>query len=336
MPGKRLLFRPPVEPISPPPQPRTRAIRSPGLRWRRRVPPPGPKGSFQQPFITIVACRRHVEYRRVGGGFNRDLDGDAYREQDKRGPSEPGRSAMARPGARRQRCRGVVPTPRTQWIAIRIPQVQARRYARTSRLIRCAISRGGASMHRRTKHRSHAVHHRAAKRAATATATAVAALLAAGAVAHAQPAQRLVEPPPAAQMLRSGPAPAALQPFIVAPTPPAPQVPQGEVVLDLAIRYVEGQIYDPATGRDDTVNLRAYQDARADPAAGRGFPLCRPHHRDRPRRDRARHAAQRGSPRRPELPLARATINVPHCLNRTKTCIRTGCGSAHRHSETTC
>src|SRR6478609_4208448 len=33
-----------------------------GLWWRRRVPPPGPKGLFRWSFITIVVLRRRPEY----------------------------------------------------------------------------------------------------------------------------------------------------------------------------------------------------------------------------------------------------------------------------------
>src|SRR6185436_5742417 len=34
--------------------------------WRRRVPPPGPKGLLRRPFIAISGLRRHNEYRGQG------------------------------------------------------------------------------------------------------------------------------------------------------------------------------------------------------------------------------------------------------------------------------
>jgi L-ascorbate oxidase len=147
-------------------------------------------------------------------------------------------------------------------------------------------------------------------------ATAAAALLAATAAAHAQPAERLVEPPPTAQMLRSGPPPAALQPFLVAPPAPAPGIPQGEVVLDLAIRYVEGRIFDPATGTDDTVNLRAYQDLRADPAADADFRYVGPTIETVPG-ETVRVTLHNELPETNQNCPSHGNINVPHCFNRT-------------------
>jgi hypothetical protein len=35
----------------------------PSLWWRRRVPPPGPKGLLRRPFIAIAGSRRHTQYR---------------------------------------------------------------------------------------------------------------------------------------------------------------------------------------------------------------------------------------------------------------------------------
>lgn len=164
----------------------------------------------------------------------------------------------------------------------------------------------------RTSHRSHAIH----RRAAAGAATAVAALVAAGAVAQAQPAPRLVEPPPVAQMLRSGPAPAALQPFLVAPTEPSLHVPQGEVVLDLAIRYVEGEIWNPATGTSDTVNLRAYQDARADAATGADFRYVGPTIQTVPG-ETVRVTLHNELPETNQNCPSHGNINVPHCFNRS-------------------
>ena len=36
-----------------------------GLRWRRRVPPPGPNGLLRRPFIAISGLRRQDQYRRI-------------------------------------------------------------------------------------------------------------------------------------------------------------------------------------------------------------------------------------------------------------------------------
>src|SRR5215472_6519678 len=45
-------------------QPRRPEKRRPGLGWRRRVLPPGPKGLLRRPFIAISGLRRHPQYRR--------------------------------------------------------------------------------------------------------------------------------------------------------------------------------------------------------------------------------------------------------------------------------
>lgn len=83
---------------------------------------------------------------------------------------------------------------------------------------------------------------------ATTSAVAFAALTAASLVgasgAQAQDA-RLLQPPPGMTILRN-----------------VPGVPQGEAALDLAIRYTDGLIYNPATGQDEAVRLRAYRDRR--------------------------------------------------------------------------
>ncbi|WP_349367515.1 multicopper oxidase domain-containing protein [Salinarimonas sp.] len=151
-------------------------------------------------------------------------------------------------------------------------------------------------------------------RAAGLAVGAAAALLAAPA-AQAQ-AQRLVEPPPTAQMLRSGPPPAALQPFLAAPPTPTPGIPQGEAVLDLAIRYVEGAIFNPATGTNDTVNLRAYQDVRADPAADADFRYVGPTIETAPG-ETVRVTLHNELPETNQNCPSHGNINVPHCFNRT-------------------
>jgi hypothetical protein len=64
-----------VDPVSPPPQPDLRV----GLRWRRRVLPPGPKGLLRRPFIAIAGLRQPPQYRR-GRRANKGPAGTPHRD----------------------------------------------------------------------------------------------------------------------------------------------------------------------------------------------------------------------------------------------------------------
>ncbi|WP_349572740.1 multicopper oxidase family protein [Azotobacter salinestris] len=83
------------------------------------------------------------------------------------------------------------------------------------------------------------------------------------------PAARIVREPPAA-LLRGAPAaPGTSGPSLMAATPlkARPQTSNvgTEVFYDLAIRYVDGKIYNPDTQTDDAVRLRAFQGEATDP-----------------------------------------------------------------------
>ncbi|MFB8830262.1 multicopper oxidase family protein [Azotobacter sp. CWF10] len=83
------------------------------------------------------------------------------------------------------------------------------------------------------------------------------------------PAARIVREPPAA-LLRGAPAtPGTSGPSLMTATPlkARPQTSNvgTEVFYDLAIRYVDGKIYNPDTQTDDAVHLRAFQGEATDP-----------------------------------------------------------------------
>jgi len=83
------------------------------------------------------------------------------------------------------------------------------------------------------------------------------------------PAARIVREPPAA-LLRGAPAAAGKSgPSLMTATPlkarPQASSVGNEVFYDLAIRYVDGKIYNPDTDSDDAVRLRAFQGEASDP-----------------------------------------------------------------------
>ena len=67
IPGKSSSFRPSSILFRPRRRPDTRSPTGPcprsGLRWRRRVLPPGPKGLLRRAFIAIAGLRRHPQYK---------------------------------------------------------------------------------------------------------------------------------------------------------------------------------------------------------------------------------------------------------------------------------
>lgn len=86
----------------------------------------------------------------------------------------------------------------------------------------------------------------------------------------------------------------------------------GETFLDLDIRYVDGTIYDPASGRYDKVRLRSY----VDPATGEAkYPFIAPTIEIVPG-DTIRMSLFNNLPREPgceDVP----SPNTPHCFNTT-------------------
>ncbi|MGJ3264551.1 MAG: multicopper oxidase family protein [Salinarimonas sp.] len=154
-------------------------------------------------------------------------------------------------------------------------------------------------------------HRRAAARAITTT-----AFLALTPAALAQPAERLVPAIPDAALQRAAPPADALAPFLLAPPAPTPRVAPGEAALDLAIRYVDGAIWDPAEGRDDAVRLRAYVDLGA-PAAANAPAYVGPTIQVTPG-ETVRVTLRNELPAAdPSCPQEITDINVPHCFNRT-------------------
>ena len=134
---------------------------------------------------------------------------------------------------------------------------------------------------------------------------AASALLAAG-TASAQPGREPAEPPRLKQRGAS---------------PDHPFAPTGnkEVLLDLNIEYVDGVIYNPRTGRDDKVRLRAYtQDGLPQAGALRLAVDRRPSRRHRPRQ--ARQPAAGDDDAAYDVGCAGGPgfdHNKPHCFNGT-------------------
>ncbi|MGP9820611.1 multicopper oxidase family protein [Salinarimonas sp. NSM] len=152
----------------------------------------------------------------------------------------------------------------------------------------------------------------------TATVTTTLSLLAALGPAAAQPAERLVPAIPDAVLQRAAPPADALAPFLLAPASPTPRVAPGEAVLDLAIRYVDGAIWDPAEGRDDATRLRAYVDLAApEPAAANAPPYVGPTIQVTPG-ETVRVTLHNELPVEDQsCPGDPDDINIPHCFNRT-------------------
>jgi FtsP/CotA-like multicopper oxidase with cupredoxin domain len=127
--------------------------------------------------------------------------------------------------------------------------------------------------------------------------------------APAQGAERIVVPPPAAQVLRTRPAPSALEAAPVAP------VIGGEALLDLDIIYTDATIYNPGTDRNDAVRLRTYRDARE--TTPPTVPFVAPTIIISPG-ETVRITLNNKLPQSDSsCPTALPNVNVPHCFNRT-------------------
>lgn len=86
-----------------------------------------------------------------------------------------------------------------------------------------------------------------------------------------------------------------------------------EELLDLDIVYTRGQLYNPATGLLDEVNLRSYQGDRIDPE----YPFISPRIEVDPG-DTIRITLNNQLPADPScLPHEDSDMNVPHCFNGT-------------------
>lgn len=112
---------------------------------------------------------------------------------------------------------------------------------------------------------------------------------------------RLLQPPPGMTILRN-----------------TPGVLPGEAALDLAIRYTDGLIYNPATGQDEAVRLRAYRDMRDTDVAPTDEALFVGPTIDVTPGETVRVTLHNELPETEQsCPDDIADINVPHCFNRT-------------------
>lgn len=128
--------------------------------------------------------------------------------------------------------------------------------------------------------------------------------------AFAQGAERIVTPPPAAQILRARPG-AGPTPFALG----APPVVGGEALLDLNIVYTDATIYNPGTDKYDAVRLRSYRDARE--AAPPKVPFVAPTIEIAPG-ETVRITLNNKLPKNdPSCPPRADNPNTPHCFNRT-------------------
>ncbi|GGK45752.1 multicopper oxidase family protein [Salinarimonas ramus] len=156
--------------------------------------------------------------------------------------------------------------------------------------------------------------------AALAAAMAASVLAASGAAAQAPEQlapERLVPEIPDARIQRAAPPPDAIRPFLLAAPAPSPRVAPGEAALDLAIRYVDGTIWDPAEGRDDAARLRAYVDLNAPADVANVAPYVGPTIQVAPG-ETVRVTLHNELPVPDQsCPEDITDINIPHCFNRT-------------------
>jgi len=132
--------------------------------------------------------------------------------------------------------------------------------------------------------------------------------------APARIAQRIVTAPPAAQALRSR-AGSNLFSLSLGPLLSAPLDNVGEAIFDLNIEYTESKIYNPATGREDTVRLRSYRDATQTTVSK--IPFVAPTVEIVPG-ETMRITLHNNLPQTNQnCPAPDGSINTPHCFNRT-------------------
>ncbi|MHC2282128.1 L-ascorbate oxidase [Bradyrhizobium diazoefficiens] len=134
-------------------------------------------------------------------------------------------------------------------------------------------------------------------------------------VGHAsaqQGLQRIVTPPPAAQVLRARPAtnPLALDAIIA-----GPPLAIGEAEIELNIDYTDSKIYNPATGQYDAVKLRSYKDAKQT-TPGK-VPFVAPTIDIAPGETVRLTLHNLLKPTDQNCPAPDGSINTPHCFNRS-------------------
>jgi FtsP/CotA-like multicopper oxidase with cupredoxin domain len=134
---------------------------------------------------------------------------------------------------------------------------------------------------------------------------AIAALAIASTASLAQTAaRRVVDDPPLLETARrAGP-----QPMLLG-APAGASV--GEAVLDLDVRYTDGTIWNPATGRFDAVRLRSYQGTGVDPDAPFVSPMISIYPGET-----VRMTLNNRLPPDPGC-TAHGDVNTPHCFNGT-------------------
>jgi FtsP/CotA-like multicopper oxidase with cupredoxin domain len=124
----------------------------------------------------------------------------------------------------------------------------------------------------------------------------------------AQNAQRIVTPPPAAQIVRTRPA-VTLGGALVAPV-----ISGRDAFLDLKIDYTDATIYNPDTDKDDPVRLRSYRDVRA--TAPPKIPFVAPTIEISPG-ETVRITLHNKLKPDDANTCPGPDINTPHCFNRT-------------------
>lgn len=131
---------------------------------------------------------------------------------------------------------------------------------------------------------------------------------------------RILTPPPMAQIFRVGPSGAAsasspLSTLTLSTRQPSDLLTRGEFSLDLDITYTDSTIYNPATNRQDAVHLRSYRDAHA--TVPPKVPFVAPTIEISPG-DTVRITLNNKLPANdPSCPGTPGQPDIPHCFNHT-------------------
>lgn len=133
------------------------------------------------------------------------------------------------------------------------------------------------------------------------------------ALAPAVAAERIDAPPVAAQIRRTAERVAGAAPGLEGvQRRRLPVVSPHEAKLDLEIDFTTSTIFNPATGRDDTVKLRSYRSPGTNPKV----PFVAPFIEVQPG-ETVRIALNNKLPAEPDCAKSVPDINVPHCFNST-------------------
>ncbi|MCZ4093457.1 multicopper oxidase domain-containing protein [Sinorhizobium psoraleae] len=124
--------------------------------------------------------------------------------------------------------------------------------------------------------------------------------------------QRIVTPPPAAQVLRARP---GISPFSLDTLIAGPPAASGEAVIELDIDFTESKIYNPATDQYDLVRLRSYRDTKQ--AAPPKIPFVAPTIEIIPGETVRLTLHNKLPVANQNCPAPDGDVNTPHCFNRT-------------------